>query len=83
MSSQSLPAQAKQLFQSLFEQASLGIAVEDLDGKVLLANPALCSILGYQDDELCATSCSNCPNPEDSEDDCRCARASAWLQRCA
>jgi len=69
MSSQSLPAQAKQLFQYLFEQASLGIAVEDLDGKVLLANPALCSILGYQDDELCGMSCCKFANPEDSGDD--------------
>ena len=36
MSSQALPAQAKQLFHYLFEQASLGIAVEDLEGKLLL-----------------------------------------------
>jgi len=74
MSSQSLPAQAKQLFHYLFEQASLGIAVEDLDGKVLLANPALCSILGYRDDELRGMSCYQFANPEDSADDCRCAR---------
>jgi len=68
MSSQSLPAQAKQLFYYLFEQASLGIAVEDLEGKVLLANPALCSMLGYREDELCGMSCSQFANP-DSEDD--------------
>jgi len=69
MSSQSLPAQAKQLFDYLFEQASLGIAVEDLEGKVLLANPALCSILGYREDELSGMSCSQFASPEDSEDD--------------
>ena len=51
MSSQALPAQAKQLFQYLFEQASLGIAVEDFEGNLLLANPALCSMLGYREDE--------------------------------
>ncbi len=39
MPSQVLPAQAKDLFQYLFEQASLGIAVEDLDGTLLLAKP--------------------------------------------
>jgi PAS domain-containing protein len=50
----SLPAQAKQLFHYLFEQASLGIAVEDFEGKLLLANPALCSMLGYREDELSA-----------------------------
>ena len=69
MSSQALPAQAKELFHYLFEQASLGIAVEDLEGKLLLANPALCSMLGYREDELCGMSCSKFANPEDSQDD--------------
>jgi PAS domain S-box-containing protein len=69
MSTQALPAQAIQLFHYLFEQASLGIAVEDLEGTLLLANPALCSMLGYRDDELCGMSCSQFANPEDSEDD--------------
>jgi len=69
MSSQALPAQAKQLFHYLFEQASLGIAVEDLDGKLLLANPALCSMLGYREDELCAMSCSHFDDPENSQEE--------------
>ena len=69
MSLQALPAQAKYLFQYLFEQASLGIAVEDLEGKVLLANPALCSMLGYRDDELSGMSCSEFASEEDSQDD--------------
>src|SRR5260370_7760784 len=69
MSSQALPAEAKQLFQYLFEQASPGIAVEDFEGNLLLANPALCSMLGYREDELCGMNCSEFANPEDSEDD--------------
>jgi PAS domain S-box-containing protein len=69
MSLQTLPAQATHLFHYLFERASLGIAVEDLDGKLLLANPALCSMLGYEDGELCGMSCSEFANPEDSQDD--------------
>jgi PAS domain S-box-containing protein len=69
MSTQALPAQAKQLFHYLFEQSSLGIAVENLEGRLLLANPALCSMLGYREDELCGMSCSQFANPEDSEDD--------------
>jgi PAS domain S-box-containing protein len=74
MSSQAVPIQSKPLFYNLlfyhlFEQASLGIAIEDLDGKVLLANPALCSMLGYTQDELCVMSCSQFANPEDSKDD--------------
>src|ERR1700745_3355554 len=69
MSPLASPAQAKQLFQYLFEQASLGIAVEDLDGKLLLANPALCSMMGYREEELCGMSCSQFANQEDSQDD--------------
>jgi PAS domain S-box-containing protein len=69
MSSQATPAQAKELFHYLFERASLGIAVEDIEGKVLLANPALCSMLGYEETELCGMSCSEFANPEDSQDD--------------
>jgi len=69
MSSQALPAPAQQLFRYIFEQASLGIAVENLEGKILLANPALCSMLGYTEQELCNMSCSEFANPEDSQDD--------------
>jgi len=69
MSSQPLLAQPKQPFHYLFQQASLGIAVEDLEGKLLLANPALCSMLGHSESELLAMSCSEFANPEDSEDD--------------
>ena len=69
MFSSMLPAQATQLFQHLFEQASLGIAVEDFEGNLLLANPALCSMLGYREDELCSMNCSQFANPEDSQED--------------
>ena len=69
MSSPLLIVESEELFHHLFEQASLGIAVENLDGKVLLANPALCSMLGYPKNELCGMNCSAFANPEDSEDD--------------
>lgn len=69
MSSQALAPQGERLFRYLFEQASLGIAVEDIKGKVLLANPALCSILGYAPDELCGMHCSEFADREDSADD--------------
>ncbi len=69
MASQTLPAHANELFHYLFEQASLGIAVEDLEGTLLLANPALCSMLGYRENELCGMSCSEFAHPEDEQDD--------------
>jgi PAS domain S-box-containing protein len=64
-----LPAPGEQLFHYLFAQASLGVAVEDLEGKILLANPVLCSMLGYREEELCGMHCSDFANSEDSEDD--------------
>jgi PAS domain S-box-containing protein len=63
------PEKGAQLFRYLFEETSLGIAVEDLEGRLLLANPALCSMLGYREEELCAMSCSEFANPEDAHDD--------------
>jgi len=69
MSSQALPSHAKHLFRYLFEHASLGIAVEDLEGRLLLANPALCCMLGYGENELCGMSCSEFSSAEDSRDD--------------
>jgi PAS domain S-box-containing protein len=69
MASRALPAQAKQLFHHLFEEASLGIVVEDLDGQVLIANPAFCSMMGYREDELCNMQCCDFANPEDCQDD--------------
>jgi PAS domain S-box-containing protein len=64
--------EGEQLFGHVFEEASLGIAVEDLEGKVLLANPALCRMLGYTNEELCGMSCDRFANPEDSQDDWAC-----------
>jgi len=69
MASRLLPVESEELFQCLFEQASLGIAVEDLEGQVLIANPALCSMLGYQKSELCGMHCSQFASAEDSADD--------------
>ena len=69
MSSQALPAPATELFRYLFEQASLGIALEDLEGKILRANPALCSMFGYTEQELCTMNCSEFASPEDSQSD--------------
>jgi PAS domain S-box-containing protein len=69
MSLQALPAEARQLFRHLFEEASLGIVVENLEGQLLLANPAFCSMLGYREDELCRMRCCEFAHPEDSKDD--------------
>jgi PAS domain S-box-containing protein len=69
MSFTATPEQSAKQLHDLFEEASLGIAVEDLDGKVLRANPALCSMLGFEEKELCALSCSDFAQPEDSQEE--------------
>ena len=56
-------------FRHVFEQAPLGIAVEDLNGTLLLANPALCTALGYMSAELIGMSCAQFGHVGDSEDE--------------
>jgi PAS domain S-box-containing protein len=58
-------------FHDLFHQATTGIAIEDLDGHILLANPALCSILGYSQEELRNMTCDKFASVQDSQDDWR------------
>jgi PAS domain S-box-containing protein len=53
----------------MFEEVPLGIAVENLDGHLLLVNPALCAMLGYNRDELERMTCSEFAHPADSSDD--------------
>jgi len=69
MTFQESQAEGEQLFRHLFEEASLGIAVEDLEGRLLLVNPALCRMLGYEKEELRGMNCSQFASPEDSHDD--------------
>jgi PAS domain S-box-containing protein len=69
MSLQGLPAASEHLFRYLFEQVSLGIAVEDLEGTIILANPALASILGYPENELQGMNCSQFADGDDANKD--------------
>ncbi len=49
--------ESEQRFRYLFEEAPIGIAIENVDGKILFANPALCSILGYDMNEIVGMNC--------------------------
>ena len=46
------PASGDALFGALFEQAAVGIAVFSIGGRFLQANPAMCRMLGYTEQEL-------------------------------
>lgn len=45
-------AESEEKFRITFDQAPVGIAHVDLNGRILLVNRRLCSILGYADGEL-------------------------------
>jgi PAS domain S-box-containing protein len=58
-------AESENRFRQLFEQASVGIALESLDGKLAIVNPAFCGMFGYAEAELHQMSCADLSHPED------------------
>ena len=53
------------LFGSLFAQTAVGIAVGSLEGRFLRVNEALCSMLGYDEQELLQRSVQDITHAED------------------
>ena len=62
-------SQSEERFQQLFEEASIGMALEDLEGRLLFVNPALCSMLGYSREEMGTMRCTQFSEPEDEPED--------------
>ena len=58
-----------ELFRDVFNASPIGIAVENLDGKCLFANPAFCSMLCFSEKELRSKHCVEFFRPEDSENE--------------
>lgn len=56
---------SKELFQTTFDAAAVGLALCDLDGRYQLVNPALCATLGYAASELLARSIGDLAHPDD------------------
>lgn len=56
-------------FYEVFNACPIGIAVEDLEGRPLFANPALCSMLGFSQEELLSKHCVDFSPSEDAEKD--------------
>jgi two-component system, cell cycle sensor histidine kinase and response regulator CckA len=52
-------------YRALFDWAAPGMAVTDLDGRFLAANPALCRMLGYREDELRERNFLEITHPDD------------------
>src|SRR5215831_19047244 len=58
-----------QLFYDAFKASKIGIALEDLEGRPLFINPALCSMLGFSEEEMRDKHCVEFSPPEDAEKD--------------
>jgi PAS domain S-box-containing protein len=61
--------ESEQRFRSTFEQAAVGIAHKDLDGRWLLVNQKLCDILGYTRKEMIGHSFRDITHPDDLDKD--------------
>ena len=57
------------LFLNVFRASPIGIALEDMDGRPLFANPALCSMLGFSEEEMRGKHCVEFSPPEDAQKD--------------
>jgi len=64
------PARADaQVFFEAFIASPIGIALENMEGRPLFANPALCAMLGFSEEEIREKHCIEFSPPEDAEKD--------------
>ncbi len=67
--------EAQERFRRAFEDAPIGMAVADLDGRFLEVNQALCAITGYPAEELAGSTFSAITHPDDVANDFETMRA--------
>lgn len=58
-------AESELRFRALFEASPIGIVFAEPDGRFVKANPALCDMLGYSEEELCGRDFLSITHPED------------------
>lgn len=58
-------------YRSIFETATIGIAVATPDGRFFEVNPAFCRFLGYTQDELLKLTIADVTHPADTEESLR------------
>jgi PAS domain S-box-containing protein len=54
-------------FHALVDHASVGIALENMEGEIFYVNPAFCRMLGYEEEELLRMRCPEFTHPEDEK----------------
>jgi len=59
--------EAQERFRSAFDNAPIGVAIVDLDGRFLQVNRSLCEILGYPEEVLLAKTFQQITHPDDVE----------------
>jgi PAS domain S-box-containing protein len=64
-----LASPESQLFYEAFKASPVGIALEDLEGRPLFVNPALCSMLGFSQEEMLGKRCVEFFPPQDTRQD--------------
>ena len=62
---QAAKEESEERFRSLFAQASVGIALETVEGRILEVNPAFCTMLGYSAEEIKQLKCERISHPDD------------------
>jgi diguanylate cyclase (GGDEF)-like protein/PAS domain S-box-containing protein len=67
--------EAQERFRRAFEDAPIGMAVANLDGRFLEVNQALCAITGYTPQQLTGTTFTTITHPEDVAADLAVMRA--------
>ena len=60
--------ESEQRFRYLFEEAPIGIGLEDLDGRLWFANPSLCTMLGYTVEEIRGMNSAQFLDVDDKEE---------------
>jgi PAS domain S-box-containing protein len=58
-----------QLFYDAFRGSPIGIALENLEGQPVFVNPALCSMLGFSEEEMRSKHCVDFSPSEDAAKD--------------
>jgi PAS domain S-box-containing protein len=57
--------ESEERFRKAFDSAAIGMALLTIDGRWLRANPYLCELLGYSEEELLQTSSQALTHPDD------------------
>lgn len=66
--------ESEERFRKIFEEGPLGMAIVGLDGRFMQANPTLCSMLGYTEEQLTQKTVVEVGHPDDAESNAGLAR---------